>query len=647
MAHRFGSARMSPKYRTAPDRGRIDGHAAKKRLSQNFLHNLNVRDRIVQAGAPTPGELVLEIGPGLGFLTEALLASGASVVAVELDKDLIPRLQHKFAAQISAGQLTLIHGDALTVDLESFAPTRGSWRVIANIPYHVTSPLLHRLLLLSVPPARIVLLVQLEVAERVAAAPGDWSYLTAFVQARTAASIVARVPREAFDPVPGVDSAILLLEHRTGDGAFTLSPHDEERLWRLVQAGFRERRKKLRNALPRALPILESDIVAALGRANLSPDQRAQTLSVKDWIRLLAELPGLDGGVPTNAARAAVARRSTRGASGAPERNTTRTLPEADPTVEIVAHGKINLSLAIVGKRSDGYHELHSVVAQFETGDRLSLRRSTEGADSIRLAGVPLQLDGENLCAVALAALRRVCDVPPVEIVLEKRLPVAAGLGGGSSDAAATLRGAIELFDLGVDNEVLHKVAAEVGSDVPLFLVGTPALMEGRGEAVTALAPWIGAPLGLLLITAGLPLRTPEVFAAFAAGLRGTTQGAALVSSHHLAAELTVGLSGEGLLQRAAALASANDLLAPARAVAPWLRPFDHALRRLLGRPLSLSGSGPTLFLLYPSQREAEEGATLVANALASGELVAPEGLTPSLIATRLIAPGSGERGAA
>ena len=638
---------MSPKYRQAPSRGRVDGHAAKKRLSQNFLHDLNVRDRIVQAGAPTVGELVLEIGPGLGFLTEALLASGAKVVAVELDSDLIPRLEHKFAAQISARQLTLIHGDALTVDLESLAPASGSWRVIANIPYHVTSPLLHRLLLLAVPPARAVLLVQLEVAERVAAAPGDWSYLTAFVQARTAASIVARVPREAFDPVPGVDSAILLLEHRTGADAFTLSPHDEERLWRLVQAGFRERRKKLRNALPRALPILESDIIAALGRANLSPDQRAQTLSVQDWIALLAELPELDAGVPTNAARAAVARRSTSGGSDVRERNTTRSHPAADPTIEIVAHGKINLTLAVVGKRSDGYHELHSVVAQFEAGDRLYLRQAADGVDSIRLAGMPLHLEGENLCAVALTALRRVCEVPPVEIVLEKRLPVAAGLGGGSSDAAATLLGVIELFDLDVDDETLHAVAAEVGSDVPLFLVGSPALMEGRGESVTPLAPWSGEPLGLLLITAGLPLRTPEVFAAFAAGLRGSAQGAALVSSQHLAAELTVGMSGEGLLQRAAALASANDLLAPARAVAPWLRPFDHALRRLLDRPLSLSGSGPTLFLLYPSQREAEEGATLIANALASGELVAPEGLTPSVIATRLIAPGSGERGAA
>ena len=638
---------MSPKYRQAPSRGRVEGHSAKKRLSQNFLHDLNVRDRIVQAGAPAPGELVLEIGPGLGFLTEALLASGANVVAVEIDSDLIPRLQHRFAAQIRAGQLTLVHGDALTVDLESLMPAKGSWRVIANIPYHVTSPLLHRLLLLALPPARIVLLVQLEVAERVAAAPGDWSYLTAFVQARTAASIVARVPREAFEPVPGVDSAILLLDYRTGDDAFSLDPSDEERLWRLVQAGFRERRKKLRNALPRALPILESDIVAALARAKLSPDQRAQTLSVKDWTTLLYELPELDAGTPTKAARAAAARRSTNGVVEGGERRTMQPASSADQTVEVVAHGKINLTLAVVGKRSDGYHELHSVVAQFEAGDRLSLRRSREGADSIRLAGVPLQLEGENLCAVALTALRRVCAVPPVEIVLEKRLPVAAGLGGGSSDAAAALRGVIELFDLGVDGETLHEVAAEVGSDVPLFLVDSPALMEGRGELVTPLGPWSGEPLGLLLITAGLPLRTPDVFAAFASGLRSSAQGAALVSSQHLAAELTAGMSGEGLLQRAAALASANDLLAPARAVAPWLRPFDHALRRLLGRPLSLSGSGPTLFLLYPSQREAEEGATLVATALASGELVAPDGVAPSLIATRLIAPGSGERGAA
>ena len=177
------------------------------------------------------------------------------------------------------------------------------------------------------------------------------------------------------------------------------------------------------------------------------------------------------------------------------------------------------------------------------------------------------------------------------------------------------------------DAEELARVAAAVGSDVPLFLEGTPALIEGRGEIVTPLAPWLGEPPGLLLITAGLPLRTPDVFAAFAAGARDASHGAALVSSQHLAAELAGGLSGAQLLDRAAALASANDLRAPARATAPWLRPFEHALRRLLERPLALSGSGPTLFLLYPSQREAEAGAALVETALANGELAAPEGL--------------------
>lgn len=647
MAHRQRGARMSSTRRVPSRPGHVEGHAAKKRLSQNFLRDLEVRDLIVRAGAPTRGERVLEIGPGLGFLTEALLAEGAEVIAVELDNDLIPRLRDRFAAEIGTGQLTLVHGDALTVDLAQLVPASGEWRVIANIPYHVTSPLLHRLLLLPFPPRRIVVLVQLEVAERVAAKPGDWSYLTAFVQARSNASIVARVPREAFDPVPGVDSAVLLLERRIGPDAFALGERDEARLWRLVQAGFRERRKKLRNALPRALPILESEIVAALRRADLDPDRRAQTLTVTEWIALLDELPGLDEGIPTRAAQAAQHRRSAEigapNVASVPRRHARR----LTRSLEAVAHGKINLTLAITERRSDGYHDLHSVVAQFDKGDRLVLTESSGGSDSVKHLGVPFTLDGADLCSVALDALRQVCDVPPVEIVLEKRLPVAAGLGGGSSDAAATLRGVIELFDLEIGNEELSRVAAAVGSDVPLFLEGTPALIEGRGEIVTPLAPWLGEPPGLLLITAGLPLRTPDVFAAFAAGARDASHGAALVSSQHLAAELAGGLSGAQLLDRAAALASANDLRAPARATAPWLRPFEHALRRLLGRPLALSGSGPTLFLLYPSQREAEAGASLVETALANGELAAPEGARPALIATRLIVPGTGGRGAA
>jgi 4-diphosphocytidyl-2C-methyl-D-erythritol kinase len=129
-----------------------------------------------------------------------------------------------------------------------------------------------------------------------------------------------------------------------------------------------------------------------------------------------------------------------------------------------------------------------------------------------------------------------------------------------------------------------------------------------------------------LLVSALEGIKTPEVFAAFAGGIRGESYGAALVSSQHLAQELTTGLSTAELLLRSSTLASANDLLAPARAITPWLRPLDHALRRVLGRPLSLSGSGPTLFLLYPSLYDASAAGALLEATVARGELELPPG---------------------
>jgi 4-diphosphocytidyl-2-C-methyl-D-erythritol kinase len=216
--------------------------------------------------------------------------------------------------------------------------------------------------------------------------------------------------------------------------------------------------------------------------------------------------------------------------------------------------------------------------------------------------------------------------IPPLDIVLEKRLPVAAGLGGGSSDAAAAVRGALDLCRIELPSERLAEVASRIGSDVPLFLPGGPVLMEGRGERVTPLAPWSEPAPGVLLISARQGIKTPAVFAAFAAGVRGESYGAALQSSQHLASEVRAGLSTAALIQRSAALASSNDLLAAARAIAPWLRPLDHSLRRLLGRPLSLSGSGPTLFLIYPSIREATEAGSLVEEAISRGEVALPSG---------------------
>ena len=612
---------MSAASRRGAPRRLVAGHAPKQHLSQNFLVDLEARDAIVAAGGVTPGETVLEIGPGLGVLTEGLLASGARVVAIELDQDLLPRLQEKFAREIATGDLTVIHGDALELDLEPLLPSQGTWRVVANIPYHITSPLLHRLLLLEHPAERIVLLVQREVAERVAAPVGDWSYLTAFVRARSEASIVRLVRRESFEPVPAVDSAVLSLQRLTVSPLAGLSDDEEEQLWRMVQAGFRERRKKLRNALPRALPIPADHIVQALERAETDPDLRAQALGLADWVRLLRELGGIPG-APTRAPRvmrtlpgALAARRGRVGAGRV-------------HWIEVDAPGKVNLTLAVVGRRDDGYHDLHSIVAPLRASDHLTLRLlGGEGTDDeLHCAGIPISGEGENLVRTALRELRKELPIPPLDIVLEKRLPVAAGLGGGSSDAAAALRGALELCDVELAEDRLMRVAARVGSDVPLFIPGGPVLMEGRGERITPLAPWSEPAPGVLLISAREGIKTPDVFAAFAAGIRGDSHGAALVSSQHLASEALAGLTTEALLQRSAALASANDLLAAARAITPWLRPLDHALRRLLGRPLALSGSGPTLFLLYPSLDEASEAGALVEAAIDRGDLALPEG---------------------
>ena len=605
-------------------RSNIEGHIPKRRLSQSFLVDLEARDAIVAAGtagSKRRGETILEIGPGLGVLTEGLLATGARVVAIELDEDLLPRLRAKFAKEIAGGALTLIHGDALNIDLASHLPAEGDWRVVANIPYHITSPLLHRLLVLAHPAERVVLLVQREVAERIAAPVGDWSYLTAFVRSRCDASLLRLVGRSSFEPVPAVDSAVLVLERMAHSPLDGLSDEEEEQLWRLVQAGFRERRKKLRNALPRALPIPAEQMMRALERASTDPDLRAQALSVDDWVRLLRELGEIPGG-------------STR----APR--VMRTLPDVPPPrrarvgagrvrwVEVDAPGKVNLTLAVVGQRDDGYHDLHSIVAPLRFGDHLTIRLRGGGAskDELHCAGLPISGDGENLVLAALRELRREVTIPPLDIVLEKRLPVAAGLGGGSSDAAAAVRGALDLCRIELPSERLAEVASRIGSDVPLFLPGGPVLMEGRGERVTPLAPWSEPAPGVLLISARQGIKTPAVFAAFAAGVRGESYGAALQSSQHLASEARAGLSTAALIQRSAALASSNDLLAAARAIAPWLRPLDHSLRRLLGRPLSLSGSGPTLFLIYPSIREATEAGSLVEEAISRGEVALPSG---------------------
>jgi 4-diphosphocytidyl-2-C-methyl-D-erythritol kinase len=317
------------------------------------------------------------------------------------------------------------------------------------------------------------------------------------------------------------------------------------------------------------------------------------------------------------------------------------------PVVRL-APAKLNLSLAVLGRRPDGFHELHSVMVPLGLADRISLAPAGGSADTLHLEGFGAGPVGENLVVRAVGATRRAiggswpggpAPAPTLAARLDKRIPVAAGLGGGSSDAAATVDGALEAWGAELDPEARRRVGAGLGSDVPFFLAGGPALVEGRGERVSPLAGVRGAP-GILLVTPAIAVPTRDVFDAFAAlraasGERG--DGSVRMSSEHLAGELRGGLAVADLLARAGVLAAANDLLPAAAAVVPTLVPFRRALFRLLARPVGLSGSGPTLWALYPSEADAAAAAEMVRAAVRDGRLTHPGERPPFVAATTIL----------
>ena len=261
---------------------RAAGLRARHSLSQNFLADTDVLSQILEAADPEPGHRVLEIGPGLGLLTAGLLDAGATVTAVELDRGLARFLQERFEPALEEGRLRLIEGDALDQDLTELVEP--PYDVVANLPYHITSPILHALLGTPPRPRRLVLMVQREVAERIAAPPGKMSYLSVFVQYHARVRVAFRVPPEAFEPEPAVESAVIVVEPFDADDR--LSPEEEDQLWRLVQAAFRERRKMLHNVLARQLPFDAARVAAALEMAGIAADRRPQTVAVGEWLAL-------------------------------------------------------------------------------------------------------------------------------------------------------------------------------------------------------------------------------------------------------------------------------------------------------------------------------------------------------------------------
>lgn len=258
---------------------RAAGLRARHGLSQNFLADADVLEAIVAEANPERGTRILEIGPGLGLLTGALLGAGATVTAVELDAGLASLLRERFGDD---DRFRLIEGDALDEDLVRLVDP--PYDVVANLPYHITSPILHALLGTPPRPRQLVLMVQREVAERIAAPPGKMSYLSVFVQYHARVRIAFEVPPTAFEPEPAVDSAVIVVEPYPDDDRLDAATEDE--LWRLVQAAFRERRKMIHNVLSRQLPVSAERVDAALAAAGIAPDRRPQTLAVGEWLAL-------------------------------------------------------------------------------------------------------------------------------------------------------------------------------------------------------------------------------------------------------------------------------------------------------------------------------------------------------------------------
>lgn len=248
----------------------------KKSLGQHWLDDEDSLDAMCQAAELTADDVILEVGPGLGTLTKLLIEQAREVVAVEFDRDLARALP----SRIKASNLSVTNEDILKFDFTSLPV---DYKVVANIPYYLTSNLVRVLSESSNQPSVAVLLVQKEVAQRVAAEPGDMSILSVTAQYYWAVGVGPIVPAELFTPPPKVDSQILIMQRHDKP----LYPDvDTRKFFRLVKAGFGERRKMLRSSLSGGLHISKPDVEILLSKAGIDPNLRAQALSLDDWYRL-------------------------------------------------------------------------------------------------------------------------------------------------------------------------------------------------------------------------------------------------------------------------------------------------------------------------------------------------------------------------
>jgi 16S rRNA (adenine1518-N6/adenine1519-N6)-dimethyltransferase len=257
----------------------------KKSLGQHFLRDRSVPPRIAEAACLLSDDTVVEIGPGLGILTEVLAArldpQVGRLIAVELDSSLLPTLQERFAGQ---SHVSFVHADVLEIQPEEL--TGGApYKVVANLPYYITSAIMRHFLDANHKPRSLTVMVQREVAERMAARPPEMSLLAVAVQFYGKPRVMFRVPPGAFRPPPKVESAVVHIDIYPPETR-PANPLSVETFFRVAQAGFGQRRKQLANTISSGLSIPKEQVQASLLTAGVDPTRRAETLTISEWAKV-------------------------------------------------------------------------------------------------------------------------------------------------------------------------------------------------------------------------------------------------------------------------------------------------------------------------------------------------------------------------
>ena len=259
---------------------RKTGIHARKNLGQHFLIDEAILQTIISAAGLSPVDFVIEVGPGLGILTTELVKLAGAVTAIELDTRLYMQLKQKLR---SFSTFSIVNQDVLKVNLSELLGNRHSYKVIANIPYYITSPILQYFMQAVIKPSLMVVMVQKEVGQAIASGPGKMNMLSITMQIYSRPEIIAYVPSESFYPPPKVDSAIV---------RFNMLPEPAVKVADLnsflgfVKCGFHSPRKQLRNSLSQGLGITPAEIKPLLEKANLNPQCRPETLGLSEWQRL-------------------------------------------------------------------------------------------------------------------------------------------------------------------------------------------------------------------------------------------------------------------------------------------------------------------------------------------------------------------------